>query len=112
MIDFQALHEYFDHDEDTIQVIFMTYAEEYIDAPHKLTTLYQTKNWEQLFHLTHSLRGTLASFCEKDAVPLLESIEQKTKNNIPPDVSEMAELIHCLEVVNRQIKETLTVKNI
>lgn len=111
MIDFQALNEYFDHDEDTIQIIFMTYAEEYIDAPHKLTTLYQTKNWEQLFHLVHTLKGTLASFCERDAVPLLDSIERKTKNNTSPNVSEITELIHCLEMVNQQIKETLTVKN-
>ncbi|ANQ29096.1 histidine phosphotransferase [Vibrio natriegens] len=103
MINFDVLNKAMDNDVEIIITVFSTYLEEHVNGLERINELYANENWPELHLLAQSLKGVLESFGEDTAVTALQEIEEDTRNNIAPDVSDITIVNRELLTINQQI---------
>lgn len=107
MINFTPFFNDLDNDAESIQMILMTYLEEYSDSQAMFMKLYQEQNWPQMFILAHSLKGILVGFGETETTALLEIVEGETKDGAPATENNIAQLCKQLPAIQHQIEQEL-----
>lgn len=103
MINFDVLNRYMDNDVDIIITVLSTYLEEHVDSLERINELYAKEDWTELQLLAHSLKGVLESFGEDTAVIALQEIDEDTRKNIAPDLSDITIVNRELLTINQQI---------
>lgn len=79
MIDLTNFFKQWENNSESIEVILTAYLDEYAEAETTLRTLFDAQNWGEIYIFSHSLKGLLVDFGEKDTSVILAEIEQKPK---------------------------------
>ena len=75
MINVKALNEVLGGDEDCVKELMAMYLDYSSEVDLTLDEHYQAQNTDALFHLLHTLSGTLSNLCEEDAVSIIKEAE-------------------------------------
>lgn len=103
MLNFEHFFTAVDHDPESISLVLATYLEEYHDAGTTFKHLFETKNWDELYLLAHSLKGILASFGADTITPILGTIEKQTQGGNATEVEWVDEACVLLADIQKQV---------
>lgn len=107
MLDFNTIKEMVDDDNDVIVALFTTYLEDYLEAGNKLLNLTDSQDWQALFLYCHSLKGTLKILGEGIASQHLENIEHASRDNHPPEQTDIDAAKQQLDTIQSQMQHYL-----
>ncbi|NLS12044.1 Hpt domain-containing protein [Vibrio sp. SM6] len=107
MIDFDVMNSYLDNDQEVIFAVLSAYQEDHFDSVNEIRQAIANKNWQELHHLVHTLKGILASLGEEIAVPVLERMEQGAAQAQAPDADDVTLVLKEIALINQQIEEAL-----
>ncbi|WP_162063925.1 Hpt domain-containing protein [Vibrio taketomensis] len=107
MLNFTTIKTILDDDNDVLFALLSTYIEDFGDVEQKLEALYQAEDWQALFILSHSLKGTLRVLEETDVSPVLEKIEHQSREGEAPELNDVKKALAELASIKSQIEHYL-----
>lgn len=93
--------------QEMLKTILGMYVESHFQDFALMESYVSNNDPAALFSCSHTLKGTLETMCEQDAVPMLETVEQCSKQGKLPDAELMAQLTTSLQQINSQIESYL-----
>ncbi|WP_299495339.1 Hpt domain-containing protein [uncultured Shewanella sp.] len=104
---YQQFLDTLDNDTDMVDIILNMYKEEHGEDIIKIKSSYADKNLDELFHVSHSLKGVISNFFEQEICDLLENIETSSKSGEVPPSEVIDTVCHKIEGLNQQIDKIL-----
>lgn len=104
---YQQFLDTLDNDTDMVDIILNMYKEEHGEDIVKIKSYYENKNLDELFHVTHSLKGVISNFFEQDICDLLEKIETTSKSGEVPASDIIESVCDKIEGLNHQIDKII-----
>ncbi|MCL1124267.1 Hpt domain-containing protein [Shewanella surugensis] len=104
---YQQFLDTLDNDTDMVNIILNMYKEEHGEDIIKIKSCYENNNLDELFHLTHSLKGVISNFFEQDICDLLEKIENTSKSGETPPSDIIESACDKIEDLNNQIDKII-----
>ncbi|WP_076540676.1 Hpt domain-containing protein [Shewanella sp. UCD-KL21] len=103
MINITALSDMFDGDIECVKELLGLYLECNADAATTIEAHYSTQDTEALFHVFHTLSGSLSNLCEEDAVPLIREAEGISKRGEMPSRQQIDVIQQHLSKIAEQV---------
>ncbi|GHA49292.1 Hpt domain-containing protein [Photobacterium aphoticum] len=103
MINYAALCDAMDGDEDVISMLIELYMAEHGDDIALMKQHYRNNAMDELFITVHSLKGVLLTLCEEHATVQLEPVETLCKRGDKPAPAVMEAIYTEVQNINQQI---------
>ncbi|MBY3787345.1 hypothetical protein HPQ32_02640 [Photobacterium carnosum] len=104
MINLSSFYQELDNDKESIITILELFLSEYEDFIIYYTDYFSDKKWHDIYISSHSLKGILESFGEKDLASSLRAIEIKTSKNENITIDDLNHVINKLPSILIEIK--------
>ncbi|MCD9516858.1 hypothetical protein [Photobacterium carnosum] len=104
MINLSSFYQELDNDKESIITILELFLSEYEDFIIYYTDYFSDEKWHDIYISSHSLKGILESFGEKDLTSSLRAIEIKTSKNENITTDDLNHVINKLPEILIEIK--------
>lgn len=101
------LTETFGGDKEFVTMIFTQYLADNSNVNTRIQTKFENKQFENLFHIMHTLSGALSNICEEDIVSTIKKVENISRENELPDVDDINKIKEELDKIKLQMEQYL-----